>query len=131
MPTFSLYPAMRGLCSFVGSSRVRLSAERRLLLVVSAVVALALAVAMVTLICGHADLLGQMEVFKGAKEIKGVTEFLEDIKGYLLSIALAGFTIAAIAAGTAKFVGHTKANDLVFNIGVGVAIFAAIPTLVA
>lgn len=131
MFTFSLRPTMRGLCAFVGWSRVRLSAEPRPIFAGLTVVTLALAIAMVTLACGHADLLGQMEVFKGAKEIKGVTEFLEDIKGYLLSIALAGFTIAAIAAGTAKFVGHTKANDLVFNIGVGVAIFAAIPTLVA
>jgi hypothetical protein len=89
------------------------------------------AVAVVTLAAGHGDLLSQMQVFKGVKEIKGVTEFLEDIKGYLLSIVLAGFTIAAIGAGAAKFVGHSRANDLVFNIGVGVAIFAAIPTLAA
>ncbi len=78
---------------------------------------------------GHGDLLGHMSVFQGSQEIKGVTEFLGKIKGYLLSIVLAGFTIAAIGAGAAKFVGHSRANDLLFNLGVGVAIMAAIPTL--
>jgi hypothetical protein len=100
-------------------------------LVALGVFALGVLLALGTLAVGHGELLAQMEVFKGVKEIKGVTKFLEDIKGYLLSIVLAGFTIAAIAAGAAKFVGHTRANDLVFNIGVGVAIFAAIPTLAA
>lgn len=78
---------------------------------------------------GHGDLLGHMSVFKDSQEIKGVTEFLGKIKGYLLSMVLAGFTIAAIGAGAAKFVGHSRANDLLFNLGVGVAIMAAVPTL--
>jgi hypothetical protein len=56
---------------------------------------------------------------------------MEKIKGYELSIVLAGFTIAAVAAGAAKLAGHTRANDLIFNIGVGVAILAAVPTLAA
>ncbi len=80
-------------------------------------------------VSGHGDLLGHMSVFQGSQEIKGVTEFLAKIKGYLLSIVLAGFTIAGIGAGAAKFVGHSRANDLLFNLGVGVAIMAAIPTL--
>ncbi len=80
-------------------------------------------------VVGHGDLLSQMQVFKGSKPIQGVTEFMDNIKGYLLSIVLAGFTIAAIGAGAAKFVGHTRANDLIFNLGAGVAILAAIPTL--
>ncbi len=86
-------------------------------------------VAMLVAVSGHGDLLGHMSIFQGSQEIKGVTEFLGKIKGYLLSIVLAGFTIAAIGAGAAKFVGHSRANDLLFNIGMGVAIFAAIPTL--
>lgn len=60
-----------------------------------------------------------------------MTAFMEKIKGYELSIVLAGFTIAAVAAGAAKLAGHTRANDLIFNIGVGVAILAAVPTLAA
>lgn len=95
------------------------------------VVVLGVGVLTVTVVAGHGDLLSQMEVFKGVKPITGVTEFLEDIKGYLLSIVLAGFTIAGIGAGAAKLAGHSRANDLIFNIGVGVAIFAAIPTLAA
>lgn len=86
-------------------------------------------VVVVTVACGHGDLLSRMSVFQGAQQIQGVTEFLNAIKGYLLSIVLAGFTVAAIGAGAAKFVGHSRANDLLFNIGVGIAIFAAIPTI--
>lgn len=86
-------------------------------------------VAVLVAASGHGDLLSHMSVFQGAQEIKGVTDFFGHIKGYFLSIVLAGFTIAAIGAGGAKFVGHSRANDLLFNIGVGVAIFAAIPTL--
>ena len=85
----------------------------------------------VTVLVGRGDLLAHMSVFAGAKEIKGVTEFIESIKGYLLSIVLGGFTVALVGAGLAKLVGHSRANDLIFNVGVGVAIFAAIPTLAA
>lgn len=105
--------------------------SRRAFLVRLLLLALGGGLLVVTLLAGHGDLLSQMEVFKGVKPIKGVTEFLENIKGYMLSIVLAGFTIAAIGAGAAKFVGHTRANDLIFNIGAGVAILAAIPTLAA
>ena len=56
---------------------------------------------------------------------------LDNIKGYLLSIVLAGFTVAGIAVGAAKLSGHSRANDMLFNVGVGIAIFAALPTLVA
>ena len=72
-----------------------------------------------------------MPIFSGAQAIAGVTEFLDNIKGYLLSIVLAGFTVAGIAVGAAKLTGHSRANDMIFNVGVGVAIFAALPTLVA
>lgn len=88
-------------------------------------------VGVVTLTVGHMGLLQRMPVFQGAQQIQGVTEFLSSIKGYLLSIVLGGFTVAVIGAGAAKLMGHTRANDLIFNIGVGVAIFASIPTLVA
>ncbi len=44
--------------------------------------------------------------FSGAQSIAGVTEFLDNIKGYLLSIVLAGFTVAGIAVGAAKLAGH-------------------------
>jgi hypothetical protein len=92
---------------------------------------LGMVIVIATFTAGHGDLLSRMEVFKGAQEIKAVGTFLESIKGYLLSIVLAGFTIAAVGAGAAKFVGHSRANDLLFNLGTGVAIFAAIPTLAA
>jgi hypothetical protein len=92
---------------------------------------LCLGVVLVTLAAGHMELLSRMPIFQGAKQIAGVTEFLDDIKGYLISIVLAGFTVAGIAVGAAKLTGHSRANDMIFNVGVGIAIFAALPTLVA
>jgi len=92
---------------------------------------LAVTVATVTLAAGHMDLLSRMPIFQGAQQIAGVTEFLDKIKGYLISIVLAGFTVAGIAVGAAKLTGHSRANDMIFNVGVGIAIFAALPTLVA
>jgi hypothetical protein len=80
---------------------------------------------------GQVELLHRMQIFSGAQSITGVTEFLDHIKGYLLSIVLAGFTVAGVAVGAAKLTGHTRANDMLFNVGVGIAIFAALPTLVA
>lgn len=92
---------------------------------------LTLSVVLVTLAAGHMELLSRMPIFQGAQQIAGVTEFLDDIKGYLISIVLAGFTVAGIAVGAAKLTGHSRANDMIFNVGVGIAIFAALPTLVA
>ncbi|HWX73824.1 MAG TPA: hypothetical protein VNZ05_00870, partial [Solirubrobacteraceae bacterium] len=92
---------------------------------------LGVAVVVVTIAVGHVELLHRMPIFSGAQAISGVTEFLNSIKGYLLSIVLAGFTVAGIAVGAAKLTGHTRANDMIFNVGIGVAIFAALPTLVA
>ncbi len=101
------------------------------LLVVLSALMLGVAVALVTAAAGHVELLHRMPIFSGAQAIGGVTEFLDNIKGYLLSIVLAGFTVAGIAVGAAKLTGHSRANDMLFNVGVGVAIFAALPTLVA
>ena len=92
---------------------------------------LGVAVALVTLAAGHVELLHRMPIFSGAQAITGVTEFLDHIRGYLLSIVLAGFTVAGVAVGAAKLTGHSRANDMLFNVGVGIAIFAALPTLVA
>jgi hypothetical protein len=92
---------------------------------------LALAVAIATLAAGHMDLLHRMPIFQGAQQIAGVTEYLGNIKGYLISIVLAGFTVAGMGVGAAKMTGHTRANDMIFNVGISVAIFAALPTLVA
>ena len=92
---------------------------------------LALSIVLVTVAAGHVELLHRMPIFQGAQQIAGVTEFLDAIKGYLLSIVLAGFTIAGIATGAAKLSGHSRANDMLFNVGVGIAIFAALPTIVA
>jgi hypothetical protein len=103
----------------------------RRVFVVLAVVALGVAVAVVTVTVGHVELLSRMPIFQGAQQIAGVTEFLDHLKGYLISIVLAGFTVAGIAVGAAKVTGHSRANDMIFNIGVGVAIFAALPTIVA
>jgi hypothetical protein len=103
----------------------------RRLLVVAPLLALGVAVACLTAAGGHLELLHRMPIFSGAQSIAGVTEFLDNIKGYLLSIVLAGFTVAGIAVGAAKLTGHSRANDMLFNVGVGVAIFAALPTLVA
>jgi hypothetical protein len=96
-----------------------------------ALVLVGLTVALVTLAAGHVELLHRMPIFSGAQSIAGVTEFLNNIKGYLLSIVLAGFTVAGVAVGAAKLTGHSRANDMLFNVGIGVAIFAALPTLVA
>ncbi len=104
-------------------------ARRAALLV--AVTLLAVTVAIVTLAAGHVELLSRMPIFQGAQQIAGVTEFLDKIKGYLISIVLAGFTVAGIAVGAAKLTGHSRANDMIFNVGVGIAIFAALPTIVA
>jgi biotin transporter BioY len=98
---------------------------------VLAVTLLAMAVAIVTLAAGHVELLSRMPIFQGSEQIAGVTELLSKIKGYLISIVLAGFTVAGLAVGAAKLTGHSRANDMIFNVGVGVAIFAALPTLVA
>ena len=103
----------------------------RRLLGVAPLLGLGVSVAFITAVAGHLDLLHRMPIFSGAQSIAGVTEFLDNIKGYLLSIVLAGFTVAGIAVGAAKLAGHSRANDMLFNVGVGVAIFAAIPTLVA
>jgi hypothetical protein len=103
----------------------------RRLLVVAPLLALGVAVAFLTAAVGHVELLHRMPIFSGSQSIAGVTEFLDHIKGYLLSIVLAGFTVAGIAVGAAKLTGHSRANDMLFNVGVGVAIFAALPTLVA
>lgn len=92
---------------------------------------LALMVAVVTLAAGHMDLLHRMPIFQGAQQIGGVTEYLNSIKGYLISIVLAGFTVAGMGVGAAKMTGHSRANDMIFNVGMSVAIFAALPTLVA
>ena len=103
---------------------------RRMALVL-ALTLIAVTVAIVTLAAGHMDLLSHMPIFQGATSIAGVTELLNNIKGYLISIVLAGFTVAGIAVGAAKLTGHSRANDMIFNVGVGIAIFAALPTLVA
>lgn len=103
----------------------------RRLLAILALLLVGLTVAVVTAASGHVELLHRMPIFSGAQGIAGVTEFLDHIKGYLLSIVLAGFTVAGIAVGAAKLTGHSRANDMLFNVGVGVAIFAALPTLVA
>ena len=92
---------------------------------------LAVTVVVVTLAAGHMELLSRMPIFQGATPITGVTEFLDKIKGYLISIVLAGFTVSGLAVGAAKLTGHSRANDMIFNVGVGIAIFAALPTLVA
>lgn len=94
-------------------------------------VGLTAAVSLATAAAGHVELLHRMPIFSGAQAIAGVTEFLDNIKGYLLSIVLAGFTVAGIAVAAAKIAGHSRANDMIFNVGIGVAILAAIPTLVA
>jgi hypothetical protein len=96
-----------------------------------ALIMLAVTVALVTFAAGHVELLSRMPIFAGGTPITGVTEFLDKLKGYLISIVLAGFTVAGIAVGAAKLTGHSRANDMIFNIGVGIAIFAALPTLVA
>jgi low affinity Fe/Cu permease len=98
---------------------------------VIAMASLAVTVATVTLAAGHVELLARMPIFQGATPIAGVTELLDKIKGYLISIVLAGFTVAGLAVGAAKLTGHSRANDMIFNTGVGIAIFAALPTLVA
>jgi len=103
----------------------------RRLLAAAPLLALGVAVAFLTATAGHVELLHRMPIFSGAQSIAGVTEFLDNIKGYLLSIVLAGFTVAGIAVGAAKLAGHSRANDMLFNVGVGIAIFAALPTLVA
>jgi hypothetical protein len=112
------------------STEPRPSSTRRLQVVVP-VLALGIAVAFLTAAAGRVELLHRMPIFSGSQSIAGVTEFLDNIKGYLLSIVLAGFTVAGIAVGAAKLTGHSRANDMLFNVGVGVAIFAALPTLVA
>ncbi len=96
-----------------------------------ALTAFALSAVTLTVLAGHTDLLHRMPIFQGAQSIEGVTEFLDSLKGYLISIVLAGFTVAGIAVGAAKLTGHSRANDMIFNVGVGVAIFAALPTIVA
>jgi hypothetical protein len=88
-------------------------------------------VVLLTATAGHVELLHRMPIFSGAQSIAGVTEFLDHIRGYLLSIVLAGFTVAGVAVGAAKLTGHSRANDMLFNVGIGIAIFAALPTLVA
>src|SRR5271165_7640888 len=103
----------------------------RWLLAAVPVFALGMAVVFLTAAAGHVELLHRMPIFSGAQSITGVTEFLDNIKGYLLSIVLAGFTVAGIAVGAAKLSGHSRANDMLFNVGVGIVIFAALPTLVA
>ena len=112
-------------------SRVLRPGFARRLLAVAPLLVLGVAVAFLTVAAGHVELLDRMPIFSGAKSIAGVTEFLDNIKGYLLSIVLAGFTVAGIAVGAAKLMGHSRANDMLFNVGVGIAIFAALPTLVA
>jgi hypothetical protein len=107
-----------------------LNSVRRVTLAITMTL-LALSVVLVTLAAGHMELLSRMPIFQGAQQIAGVTEFLDKIKGYLISIVLAGFTVAGIAVGAAKLTGHSRANDMIFNVGVGIAIFAALPTLVA
>jgi hypothetical protein len=107
-----------------------LNSVRRVTLAITMTL-LALSVVLVTVAAGHMELLSRMPIFQGAQQIAGVTEFLDKIKGYLISIVLAGFTVAGIAVGAAKLTGHSRANDMIFNVGVGIAIFAALPTLVA
>lgn len=108
----------------------RLGSVRRVA-VVATMTLLAITVAIVTLAAGHVELLSRMPIFQGGQQIAGVTEFLDKIKGYLISIVLAGFTVAGLCVGAAKLTGHSRANDMIFNVGVGIAIFAALPTLVA
>jgi hypothetical protein len=121
---------MRALTIRRGGALRRAIAVRRLSAVLSALL-LGVAVAVVTVGAGHVELLHRMPIFSGAQSITGVTEFLDHIRGYLLSIVLAGFTVAGVAVGAAKLTGHSRANDMLFNVGIGIAIFAALPTLVA
>ncbi len=122
---------MRTFTPHERSSRVPRPSFARRLLKVAPLLALGVAAAFLALAAGHVELLHRMPIFSGAQSIAGVTEFLDNIKGYLLSIVLAGFTVAGIAVGAAKLSGHSRANDMLFNVGVGIAIFAALPTLVA
>ena len=94
-------------------------------------VVLAALVAAAAVAGGHLDLLRNLSIAQDAKAIAGVTSFLDDIKGYLVSICLGGVSVAGVAVAAAKFAGHSRANDMIFNIGVGIAILAAVPTLVA
>ncbi len=98
---------------------------------IAAIALLTVIVAAATLTAGHMELLHRMPIFQGAEQIAGVTEYLDHIKGYLISIVLAGFTVAGMGVGAAKMTGHSRANDMIFNVGISVAIFAALPTLVA
>src|SRR5258706_426615 len=67
-------------------------------------------------------LLRNLSIAGDAKAISGVTTFLNDLKGYLVSICLGGISVAGVAVAAAKFAGHSRANDMIFNIGVGIAI---------
>jgi hypothetical protein len=125
-PSLALRTPRRTLCA----SGLPPITVRRVAFVL-ALTLLAVAVAIVTLAAGHVELLSRMPIFQGSEQIAGVTELLNKIKGYLISIVLAGFTVAGLAVGAAKLTGHSRANDMIFNVGVGVAIFAALPTLVA
>ena len=125
-----LFAQVRALIVRRGGAPRRPNLVRRLPAVLSALL-LGVAVAVVTIAAGHVELLHRMPIFSGAQSITGVTEFLDHIRGYLLSIVLAGFTVAGVAVGAAKLTGHSRANDMLFNVGIGIAIFAALPTLVA
>jgi hypothetical protein len=125
-PSLALRTPRRTLCA----SGLPPITVRRVAFVL-ALTLLAVAVAIVTLAAGHVELLSRMPIFQGSEQIAGVTELLNKIKGYLISIVLAGFTVAGLAVGAAKLTGHSRANDMIFNVGVGIAIFAALPTLVA
>jgi biotin transporter BioY len=103
---------------------------RRVLELLAAIV-LGVTVALLTVAAGHVDLLSRMPIFQGAEQIAGVTELLDKLKGYLISIVLAGFTVAGLAVGAAKLTGHSRANDMIFNAAISLAIFAALPTIVA
>jgi uncharacterized membrane protein len=122
---------IRAVTACGGLRAFRTALASRRVPVIAWALPLAVAVAVATAAAGHVELLHRMPIFSGAQAIGGVTEFLDSIKGYLLSIVLAGFTVAGIAVGAAKLTGHSRANDMIFNVGIGVAIFAALPTLVA
>lgn len=122
---------MRGFTARCRCSTAPRPGFARVLLAVAPLLTLGVAVAFLAAAAGHVELLHRMPIFSGAQSIAGVTEFLDNIRGYLLSIVLAGFTVAGIAVGAAKLTGHSRANDMLFNVGVGIAIFAALPTLVA
>ncbi len=90
-----------------------------------------LVVAVLVAAAGPLELMRGLSIFEGVGQVQELTGLFDKLKAFLLALILAGASVAGAAVAAAKIAGHSRANDMIFNIAAGVVVLAAIPTMLA